>query len=113
LYPQATPEQIAGYLAKHVADQRRQDEQEAMAQVQAAAAQAAAAQQATYAQNAMMPGQQSQYMGYSTATQYPGGYQQGYVTDQSQQFAVVDPSLLQNQQVPGSYYPQQSFSWGQ
>jgi len=104
LYSQATPEQIVQYVAKHVQDQIRKDRDDEAA---AAAAAAAAAQQAPYAQNAMVSGLQAQYAGYPTASPYAGQYQQAYGTDQSQQYGVVDPSLLQNQPVPGSYYSQQ------
>lgn len=105
LYATATPEQIIAYLTKHVNDQQRRDAQEA--QEQAIAQATAAAQQTQYGQN-VVPGQQPQYAGYTTASPFVGQYQQGYGTDQSQQYAVVDPSLLQNQQT-GTYYPQQPY----
>jgi hypothetical protein len=108
LYTTATPEQIIAFLKKHVTDQQSRDAQEAQEQANAQAA--AATQQNPYGQSAMVvPGQQPQYAGYTTASPYGGQYQQGYGTDQSQQFAVVDPSLLQNQQT-GQYYPQQQYT---
>jgi hypothetical protein len=107
LHSNATQEQIITLLTKHVSDQQRRDAQEAQDQ---AIAQATAAQQTPYGQSAMVgSGQQPQYAGYTTASPYVGQYQQGYGTDQSQQFAVVDPSLLQNQQ-SGPFYPQQQYT---
>jgi hypothetical protein len=107
LYSTATPEQIIAYLTKHVTDQQRRDAQEAQEQANAQAT--AAAQQTPYGQSAMVvPGQQPQYVAYTTASPFGVQYQQGYGTDQSQQYAVVDPSLLQNPQT-GPYYPQQQY----
>ena len=107
LYSTATPDQIIAYLKKHVTDQQCRDAQDAQEQLNAQAA--AAAQQTPYGQSAMVvPGQQPQYGVYPTASPFVGQYQQGYGTDQSQQYAVVDPSLLQNQQT-GTYYAQQQY----
>jgi len=105
LYSSAAPEQIIAYLTKHVTDQQLRDAQEE----QAIAQSIAAAQQSPYGQTAMVvPGQQPQDAGYFTAGPSVGQYQQGYGTGQSQQYAVVEPSLLQSQQ-SGTYYPQQQY----
>ena len=105
LHLNATQQEIIAYLTKHVNDQQRRDALEAQ---EATAQAAAAALQTPYGQSAMVvPGQQPQYGVYTTASPFVGQYQQGYGTDQSQQYAV-DPSLLQNQQT-GTYYPQQQY----
>jgi len=103
LHLNATQQEIIAYLTKHVSDQQRLEAQEQANQA------AAATMQTPYGQSAMVgSGQQPQYAGYTTASPYVGQYQQGYGTDPSQQYAVIDPSVLQNQQT-GTYYPQQQY----